>query len=73
MDDIIDGSVSRRGRPCWYLYENIGTAAVNDGLFLEQSLYQLLSRYFRDKSYYARVLELFHDVSLIFISKMRVN
>ena len=73
LDDIIDGSVSRRGRPCWYLYENLGTAAINDGLLLGQGLYQLLSRYFRDKPYYARVLELFHDVSLIFISKIRVD
>jgi farnesyl diphosphate synthase len=73
MDDIIDGSVSRRGRPCWYLYINLGTAAINDGLLLEQSLYQLLSQYFRDKTYYACVLELFHDVSLIFIPKIRVS
>ena len=73
MDDIIDGSVSRRGQPCWYLYKNIGPAAINDGLLLEQSLYQLLRRYFRDKPYYACVLELFHDVSLIFIPKIRVN
>jgi len=64
LDDIIDGSVRRRGRPCWYLYENLGTAAINDGQLLEQGLYQLLGRYFRDKPYYARVLELFHDVSL---------
>lgn len=67
LDDIMDGSETRRGRPCWYLYENLGTAAICDGLLLEQGLYQLLSRYFRDKPYYARVLELFHDVSLIFI------
>jgi farnesyl diphosphate synthase len=67
LDDIIDGSERRRGRPCWYLYENLGAAAINDGLHLEQGVYQLLSRYFRDKPYYARVLELFHDVSLILI------
>jgi farnesyl diphosphate synthase len=67
LDDIMDGSETRRGRPGWYLYENLGTAAICDGLLLEQGLYQLLSRYFRDKPYYARVLELFHDVSLIFI------
>jgi farnesyl diphosphate synthase len=73
MDDIMDGSVTRRGRPCWYLYENLGTAAVNDGLLLENGVYQLLSRYFRDKPYYVHVLELFHDVSLIFILKIRVN
>lgn len=64
LDDIIDGSVRRRGRPCWYLYENLGTAAINDGQLLEQGLYQLLGRYFRDKPYYTRVLELFHDASL---------
>nr|BBH72801.1 farnesyl diphosphate synthase-3 [Nasutitermes takasagoensis] len=63
LDDIIDGSVSRRGQPCWYLYKNIGPAAINDGLLLEQSLYQLLRRYFRDKPYYACVLELFHDTT----------
>jgi len=73
LDDIMDGSATRRGRPCWYLYENLGTAAINDGQLLEQGLYQLLSRYFRDKPYYSRVLELFHDVSLIFIPKIRVN
>ncbi|GFG32081.1 hypothetical protein Cfor_06854 [Coptotermes formosanus] len=64
LDDIMDGSVTRRGRPCWYLYENLGTAAINDGLLLEHGLYQLLSRYFRDKPYYVHVLELFHDVTL---------
>ena len=73
LDDIIDGSVTRRGRPCWYLYENLGTAAINDGILLEQGLYQLLSRYFCDKPYYTRVLELFHDVSLMFINNIRVN
>jgi farnesyl diphosphate synthase len=73
MDDIIDGSVSRRGQSCWYLYENNGPAAINDAMLLEQGVYELLRRYFRDKPYYARVLELFHDVSLISIPKIRVN
>lgn len=73
LDDIMDGSVTRRGRPCWYLYEDLGTAAINDGELLEHGLYQLLSRYFRDKPYYTRVLELFHDVSFIFIPKIRVS
>lgn len=64
LDDIMDNSLTRRGRPCWYLHKNLGTAAVNDGLLLEHGLYQLLSRYFRDKPYYINVLELFHDVAL---------
>jgi farnesyl diphosphate synthase len=73
LDDIMDRSVTRRGRPCWYLYENLGTAAVNDGVLLENGLYQLLTRYFRDKPYYVHVFELFHDVSLIFVLKIRVS
>jgi farnesyl diphosphate synthase len=73
LDDIMDRSVTRRGRPSWYLYENIGTAAINDAMFLENGLYQLLIRYFRDKPYYVHVFELFHDVSLIFVLKIRVS
>jgi len=73
LDDIMDVSTIRRGQTCWYLHENIGPAAVNDAMLLEQGLYQLLRRYFHDKPYYVRVLELFHDVSLIFIPKIRVN
>jgi farnesyl diphosphate synthase len=73
LDDIMDVSESRRGQTCWYLYENIGPSAVNDAMLLEQGVYWLLRRYFHDKPYYAHVLELFHDVSLIFIPKIRVN
>jgi farnesyl diphosphate synthase len=73
LDDIMDNSVTRRGRPCWYLYKNLGTAAVNDGILLEHGLYQLLSRYLRDKPYYINVLELFHDVSFICILKYRAK
>jgi farnesyl diphosphate synthase len=73
LDDIMDNSVTRRGRPCWYLHKNLGTAAVNDGLLLEHGLYQLLNRYCRDKPYYINILELFHDVSFIFILKYRIK
>ena len=59
----MDNSVTRRGRPCWYRNNNLGIAAVNDGILLENGLYQLLRRYFREKPYYLHVMELFHDVS----------
>ncbi|CAG5101344.1 Similar to FDPS: Farnesyl pyrophosphate synthase (Gallus gallus) [Cotesia congregata] len=41
-DDIMDHSVTRRGQPCWYLNNNIGLSAINDGILLEQTVYQLL-------------------------------
>ncbi|XP_067015784.2 farnesyl pyrophosphate synthase [Anabrus simplex] len=64
MDDVMDNALTRRGRPCWYRHNNIGTAAVNDGILLESGLYQLTRKYFSDKSYYTQILELFHDVTL---------
>ncbi|GAB1607993.1 farnesyl pyrophosphate synthase-like, partial [Argonauta hians] len=62
-DDIMDNSLTRRGKPCWYRVENIGNIAVNDSLFLEMSVYTLLRKYFRDKPYYLHLIELFHSIT----------
>ncbi|KAG8223487.1 hypothetical protein J437_LFUL004955 [Ladona fulva] len=64
VDDVMDGAEMRRGKPCWYRKDGIGTAAVNDGILLEGGIYQLLRRHFRDKPYYMDMVELFHDVTL---------
>lgn len=58
----MDGSQMRRGRECWYRFNNNGTIAINDGVLLENGLYVILKKYFQDKPYYVQVLELFHDV-----------
>ncbi|CAI9740848.1 farnesyl pyrophosphate synthase-like [Octopus vulgaris] len=62
-DDIMDNSVTRRGKPCWYRVENIGKIAINDSFFLEMSIYTLLRKYFRSKPYYVELLELFHSIT----------
>ena len=42
-DDVMDRGESRRGRPCWYKRSDVGFAnAINDGLLLEQVLYELI-------------------------------
>lgn len=63
LDDLMDGAEIRRGRDCWYRFNNNGNIAINDGILLENGLYVILKKYFRDKPYYVQVLELFHDVS----------
>jgi len=35
IDDIQDRSLLRRGQPCWYRYNDINLAAINDGLMLK--------------------------------------
>ena len=61
-DDMMDGSETRRGRPCWYLQENVGYAAINDTLMLENTVYMLL-KYFREKDFYVRLFEHFHETT----------
>lgn len=60
----MDNSLTRRGRPCWYLTHNLGIKAINDAFLLGSSLFYVLKKYFNDKSYYVNILELFHDVIL---------
>lgn len=47
LDDIMDGSETRRGRPCWYRVPGIGMRAVNDAAILESAIYMLLKKYFK--------------------------
>nr|AEK32004.1 mitochondrial isoprenyl diphosphate synthase [Rhopalosiphum padi] len=64
LDDIMDNAITRRGRACWYRHNDNGLIAVNDGILLEQAIYQLLKKYFKDKPYYKHILELFYDVTM---------
>lgn len=58
----MDNAITRRGRPCWYRYNDIGLIAINDGILLEGTIYQLLKKHFKEKPYYFHLLDLFHDV-----------
>ncbi|TNN72944.1 Farnesyl pyrophosphate synthase [Liparis tanakae] len=62
-DDIMDGSVTRRGQPCWYKKDGIGMDAINDSFLLEAAIYRLLRRHCRDQPYYVHLLELFTETS----------
>ncbi|KAK6630583.1 hypothetical protein RUM43_014568 [Polyplax serrata] len=63
-DDIMDNSLTRRGRPCWYLTHNLGVKALNDALLLGGSLFYVLKKYFKNEPYYVDILDLFHDVMM---------
>ncbi|KYM94884.1 Farnesyl pyrophosphate synthase [Cyphomyrmex costatus] len=61
IDDIQDRSTLRRGQPCWYLYNDIGLAAINDGLLFQCAMFYLIRKHFKGKDYYVSLLESFHD------------
>eukprot|EP00126_Sphaerothecum_destruens_P004662 Sdes_comp18307_c0_seq1m8017 len=62
-DDIMDSSITRRGKPCWYKNDGVGMIAINDSFLTESCIYILLKKYFRDTCYYTDLLELFHEVT----------
>ncbi|XP_078526143.1 farnesyl pyrophosphate synthase isoform X1 [Lissotriton helveticus] len=62
-DDIMDYSVMRRGKPCWYKKGGIGLSAINDSFLLEACIYRLLKKYCRQQPYYLNLLELFLQTS----------
>lgn len=63
-DDIMDGSTTRRGKPCWYRQEGVGMVAINDSFILESAIYTLLKKHFKTHPSYVDMMELFHEVAL---------
>lgn len=64
----MDNSITRRGLPCWYRHNDIGLQGINDGILLNNTIYQLTQKYFKDKPYYVHILELLHDVKIFICS-----
>eukprot|EP01134_Creolimax_fragrantissima_P008503 CFRG8503T1 len=62
-DDVMDGSITRRGQPCWYKNEEVKLIAVNDSIMLEGCIYRMLKTYFKGQQTYLPLLELFLDNS----------
>ncbi|PFH62204.1 hypothetical protein XA68_14611 [Ophiocordyceps unilateralis] len=59
LDDIMDQSKTRRGKPCWYRVEGVGLNAINDAMMIKSSSFFLLKEYFRFHPSYAEFLEAF--------------
>lgn len=60
-DDMMDSSITRRGKPCWYRVEGVGMIAINDAIMLEAAIFNLLKKFFRTHPAYVDLIELFHE------------
>jgi len=62
-DDMMDGSVTRRGLPCWYRQPDVGLLATNDFLMIEMLVYKVLKRHFGEDPYFVWLVDLFLETS----------
>ncbi|KAJ5120263.1 hypothetical protein N7448_010932 [Penicillium atrosanguineum] len=63
-DDIMDGSETRRGQPCWYRREEIGLMSINDGCLLASTVFIVLKTHFKDHPAYHDLVEVFRETAL---------
>uniref|UniRef100_A0A182IT14 Farnesyl pyrophosphate synthase n=1 Tax=Anopheles atroparvus TaxID=41427 RepID=A0A182IT14_ANOAO len=64
-DDIMDGSSTRRGQPCWHTLDDVKMVAINDGIMIDASICYLLRKQFRTEPYYTRLVEEFNEMKFI--------
>lgn len=64
-DDIIDGSLLRRGQPTWWSRPEIGKTAVNDAFLINFCIYFLLKKHFKHHPAYTSLFELFQNSSFL--------
>eukprot|EP00808_Paulinella_micropora_P010676 g3797.t1 len=64
-DDVMDRSITRRGKDCWYRKTEREGMAINDALLLESFVYILLKKHFRTthQSLYLELTDLFREVT----------
>ncbi|CAB3228873.1 unnamed protein product [Arctia plantaginis] len=67
VDDIMDGSTTRRGMPCWYRMPNVGMGALNDCILMSSCITETLETYFLKSPQFVELVRLFHE-AIVFTS-----
>lgn len=57
-DDMMDGSVTRRGNPCWYRLPEVGLLNTNDFLMVEMYVYKIVKRHFGQEEIFPWLVDL---------------
>lgn len=63
IDDIINRRSLRRGKPCWYRYNDVPEAVFNDGYLIYKAIFYIIQKHFSGREYYVDLMEIFYEVS----------
>ncbi|XP_063830678.1 farnesyl pyrophosphate synthase-like isoform X2 [Ostrinia nubilalis] len=61
VDDIIDGSSTRRGSVCWYRLPHVGARAINDSFIFLSLLCDNAKYNFGNETWYPRFMDYFNE------------
>ncbi|XP_054156698.1 uncharacterized protein LOC128955086 [Oppia nitens] len=56
LDDVMDGSDTRRGQPCWHTLPTVGMSALNDSTIVLSAIYKIIKLYFSDHQNYVEIV-----------------
>lgn len=59
IDDIMDRSTTRRGKPCWHTLDDVGLGGVNDALVLECAIDRLIQMTISRHPYSSAIMNAF--------------
>lgn len=62
IDDIIDGSSTRRGKPSWYLCQDKRPQVMADGVLILELACSILKKYFLHMDCYSQLNDARHEV-----------
>ncbi|OJJ39850.1 hypothetical protein ASPWEDRAFT_49718 [Aspergillus wentii DTO 134E9] len=65
LDDIMDGSTTCRGQPCWYLRPEVGMNAINEACLLKSAIFILFKKHFGTYPSYLSMLESFQEIAFL--------
>ena len=66
-NDIVTGAETRGGNPCWHRVEGVELTACNDAMIIEYCMFFVLEKYFKEKSYYLDLVEIFHHTQFMIL------
>ncbi|XP_054158383.1 uncharacterized protein LOC128956693 [Oppia nitens] len=56
LGDVMDGTASRDGQPCWHTLPDVGMSALNDSTILLSGAFNIIDIYFKDHPNYLNIV-----------------